>query len=51
LTHVNTKEIEDKSKEKRFEDALIVENFLSMGTLSTGAFRNERLVRTAEGAV
>nr|GFB30693.1 putative reverse transcriptase domain-containing protein [Tanacetum cinerariifolium] len=24
LTHVNTKEIEDKSKEKRFEDAMIV---------------------------
>nr|GFC29551.1 putative reverse transcriptase domain-containing protein [Tanacetum cinerariifolium] len=38
------------SKEKRFEDALIVEIFLSTGTLSTGAFRNERLVGTAEGA-
>nr|GFA67423.1 hypothetical protein [Tanacetum cinerariifolium] len=46
LTHVNTKETEDKSKEKRFEDALIVEIFLSTGTLSTDAFRNERLVGT-----
>nr|GFB80394.1 putative reverse transcriptase domain-containing protein [Tanacetum cinerariifolium] len=27
LTHVNTKETEDKSKEKRLEDALIVRNF------------------------
>nr|GEZ40136.1 putative reverse transcriptase domain-containing protein [Tanacetum cinerariifolium] len=48
LTHVNAKEIEDKSKEKRFEDALMVEIFLSTGTLSTGAFRNKRLVETAE---
>nr|GFC54476.1 hypothetical protein [Tanacetum cinerariifolium] len=77
LTHVNTKDTEDKSKEKRLEDALIVRDFpevisedvsgistdptsgisnqlstwcctRSTGTLSTGAFRNERLVGTAE---
>nr|GFB56545.1 retrotransposon protein, putative, Ty3-gypsy subclass [Tanacetum cinerariifolium] len=71
LTHVNTKEAKDKSKEKRLEDALIVWEFpedfsgistdptsgisnqlgtwcytRSTGTLSTGAFRNERLVGT-----
>nr|GFB98439.1 hypothetical protein [Tanacetum cinerariifolium] len=27
LTHVNTKETEDKSKEKRLEDAMIVRDF------------------------
>nr|GEX70844.1 putative reverse transcriptase domain-containing protein [Tanacetum cinerariifolium] len=46
LTHVNTKEIEDKSKEKRFEDALIVEIFLRCHAMIV---YDEKLVRVPYG--
>ncbi|GJU54426.1 putative reverse transcriptase domain-containing protein [Tanacetum coccineum] len=45
LAHVTTKEAEDKSEEKRLED------HLGTGTLSIGAFQNERVFGAIEGAV
>ncbi|GJV56272.1 putative reverse transcriptase domain-containing protein [Tanacetum coccineum] len=80
LAHVTAKEVEDKSKKKRFEDIPIVRDFPEVfpedlsglpptrqvefqidygtcsftcipGTLSIGAFRNERVIGATERAV
>ncbi|GJT92428.1 putative reverse transcriptase domain-containing protein [Tanacetum coccineum] len=50
LAHVTTKEIEDKSEKKRLEDVPIVRYILITGTLSIGAFRNERVVGATENS-
>ncbi|GKC88612.1 hypothetical protein Tco_1149261 [Tanacetum coccineum] len=46
LAHVTAKEVEDKSEKKRLEDVP-----MNTGTLSIGAFRNERVIRSTERAV
>nr|GEW96628.1 hypothetical protein [Tanacetum cinerariifolium] len=57
LAHVDTKETEDKSKKKRFEDVPIVRDFTEVfpedftSTLSIGPIRNERIVRPTKGAI
>ncbi|GJU67819.1 putative reverse transcriptase domain-containing protein [Tanacetum coccineum] len=47
LAHVTTKDIEDKSEEKRLQDCCTY----SMGTLSIGLVQNERIVRPTKGTI
>ncbi|GJZ62344.1 putative reverse transcriptase domain-containing protein [Tanacetum coccineum] len=57
LANVTTKETEDKSEKKRIDDVSIVQDFLDVfpedftGTLSIGAFRNERVVGATERTI